>query len=178
MLVFSRITPSIRSISGGTTHNTKSTTMSFISQRNFGTKTSRCVGIIGTGNLGQSLASMLLNHTDNSVICSVRRPQREMELRTILTGDNVKFTRNNFEVAQEADCILLSVKPGQIKHVCSEISETLTPGTPVISVAAAVPLVKLHEWLPRTEKIIRCMPSSTIFKYQRRLESNEGTLFT
>lgn len=117
------------------------------------------VGIIGTGNLGQSLAHMILNRNYESLICGIRRKEREKELRQNLKGNNIKFTMKNTELAKEANCIFLSVKPGQIRDVCNEISDVVNPETSIISVAAAVPLVKLREWLPHSQIIIRCMPN-------------------
>ena len=126
------------------------------------TKVTQCVGIIGTGNLGQSLANMIINgerEIFTSLICSVRRSCRRDQLERLFLGDDVEFMGENAKIAQKADCVLISVKPWQVKGVCSDISEIVDPGTPVISTAAAVPLAKLQEWLPHTNVVIRCMPN-------------------
>ena len=125
-------------------------------------KSTQCVGIIGTGNLGQSLANMIINgerQSLTSLICSVRRSDRKEELERLFLGDDVEFTGENTKIARQADCVIISVKPWQVKSVCIDISEILDPETPVVSVAAAVSLAKLQEWLPHTEVVIRCMPN-------------------
>lgn len=128
--------------------------------------TMKKIGIIGTGSLGESLANMLLSRTDkcyDSVTCSVRRLQRKEQLEKNLIANSFSprpiITMSNIELARRSDCIILSVKPGQVKEVCNEISGIITADIPVISVAAAIPLEKLHQWLPYSKTIIRCMPN-------------------
>ena len=124
---------------------------------------SRTIGIIGTGSLGEQLAKMLIKRPDNglselSVIGSVRRQSRKQEILDQL-GSKIILFEDNKQVAVKSDLIILSVKPSQMRDVCKEISPTLLNTVPIISVAAAVPLDKLHEWLPVTNTIIRCMPN-------------------
>jgi len=130
----------------------------------------RTIGIIGTGALGQHLAKMLLLRpklphltcqpllSPINVIGSVRDPIREKFLQHCF-GSSLTLVNDNREVARKSDVIILSVKPGQIKDVCTEIAPCLNAATPIISAAAAVPLSRLHEWLPQTKTVIRCMPN-------------------
>lgn len=123
---------------------------------------SRTIGIIGTGSLGEQLVKMLLRRQDSllpfSVIGSVRRPTRKQELIETF-GSRLRLFEDNRQVAIKSDVLILSVKPGQIKDVCKEITPILLDDVPVISAAAAIPLNKLHQWLPSTNTIIRCMPN-------------------
>lgn len=128
----------------------------------------RIAGIIGTGSLGTHLIRMINSRPDISklpyqprkfplaVIGSVRTYKRERYLRDCYF---IELFKDNKEVAKRANIVLLSVKPSQIKDVCQEIASHLDPNTAVISAAAAVPLDKLHEWLPNTKTVIRCMPN-------------------
>lgn len=118
----------------------------------------KLVGIIGCGNLGESLASMLLNN-NKKVVCSVRREERLNELKHSLNYKDIKFKRCNWEVAKMSNSIILSVKPTQIRKVCTEISPFVKNNKQIISVAAAVPLYKLSKWLPKGTNIIRTMPN-------------------
>lgn len=149
-------------LNGGTITNP----ISSFSTNSFRQLQTNKIGIVGTGSLGQSLTRMLLNPGKNnieSIICSVRRSNHMEELQNSFMKDIsqsiLRFTLNNTEVVQKSNCVLLSVKPSQIKTVCDEIGENISPDVKIISVAAAVPLSKLHDWLPRTETIIRCMPN-------------------
>lgn len=116
------------------------------------------IGIIGSGNIGQSIARMLLNN-NKKVVCSVRSQNRLDELKVTLYDNNIKFKKLNWEVTKLSSAIILSVKPNIVRKVCYEISPFITPNKPIISVAAAVPLDKLHEWLPKNSTIIRAMPN-------------------
>jgi len=122
------------------------------------------IGIVGTGSLGESLATMFLFRKNNPfdlVTCSVRRAEHkhQLEEKLLFSPIPAKITTDNNQVVENSDCLILSVKPGQIKSVCEEINNNINPDTPVISVSAAVPLIKLHEWLTRTNTLIRCMPN-------------------
>lgn len=123
----------------------------------------RTIGIIGIGSLGEQLTKMLLRRPENllprvSVIGSVRRSARKQELLDKF-GTQINLFEDNRQVATKSDIIILSVKPGQIKDVCKEITPLLLDSVPVISAAAAIPLAKLHQWIPSTNTIIRCMPN-------------------
>ncbi|CAH6419489.1 Pyrroline-5-carboxylate reductase [uncultured virus] len=126
------------------------------------------VGVIGTGNLGESLIKMILRKSRiPSVICSVRTEDRKTNLINRI-GPNITKSESsiNFEfqnpiIAQKSECLILSVKPGQIKEICNEIKDFVPATTPVISAAAAISLTNLHNWLPTTKGIIRIMPGIT-----------------
>lgn len=134
--------------------------------RSFVNIQTRCktIGIIGTGSLGESLINMLLRRPNFSlspvsVVGSTLRSDRIVELRNTIISENLLLTVNNHDVIEKADEILLTVKPGQIKMVCDTIRPLVSKNTPIISAAAAIPLEKLHQWLPETKMIIRCMPN-------------------
>ena len=113
------------------------------------------VGIIGLGNLGKALAEMLIRRPDIKVIGSVRRPEHLRALTIQLP--EVEVVDNNAEVIANSNVLILAVKPNQMRDVCAGISSHIC--LPIISVAAAVPLNKLHQWLPHKSAIIRCMPN-------------------
>jgi len=126
-------------------------TMAFVS-------THKTIGIIGTGNLGKSLMTMF-HRRKAPMICSVRDNDRLRLLREKFCVYDVKLTADNTRIASEADVLILSVKPTQIKNVCRDILSNLSSDTIVISAAAAIPLSSLHYWLPHSEVIIRCIPN-------------------
>lgn len=133
-------------------------------------RTPRKIGIIGTGGLGEHIIKMLLrrpkllienprsNIVPVSVIGSVRNPIREKDLLHRF-GSSIILKADNRDIAREVDTLILSVKPGQLEKVCKEITPYLSQKTPIISVAAAAPLKRLHDWLPKSDVVIRCMPN-------------------
>lgn len=123
----------------------------------------RTVGIIGTGNLGEYLAKMLLRRPRSlinpvSVIGSVRNPIRKRDLLHRF-GPSIDLVHDNRTVVRKSNVVILAVKPGQMKQLCQEITPCISTTTPIISTAAAVPLDQLHEWLPTARTVIRCMPN-------------------
>ena len=110
------------------------------------------VGIIGLGNLGMSLATMIAKNPDLDVIGHNRShvPKNLPRIRLAAT---------NREVILRSDVVILSVKPMQIQALCAEIRPLITSKVPIISTAAAVSLTNLKQWLPETEMVIRCMPN-------------------
>lgn len=120
------------------------------------------IGIIGMGSLGESLALMLLSDTNvKHTICGSVRRQERLDVLFKTFDTSINFTLNNCQIAklENCTCIILCVKPGQLKNVCTEIRDVLPSNVPIISTVAAVSLDKLHEWLPNSKNIIRCMPN-------------------
>lgn len=145
---------------------------------------SKTVGIIGIGCLGEHIAKMLIRRPEISlgpisVLSNAFDSARKLELFHKFNGnifelkhsgpisrpnaidDNMPLIllENNGQVSKHSDYIILSVKPSQIKDICTEIKSYIDPNTPIISTAAAVPLDMLHKWLPESKNIIRCMPN-------------------
>lgn len=120
----------------------------------------RNIGVIGMGNLGQSLASMIITNSRSSVITNIRNKiNREEKLYQQFGQTHFLIVDNNRLVVHSSDILILSTKPGQIKDVCDEIKDVVLEDTPIISVAAAIPLSNLKQWLPHSKTIIRCMPN-------------------
>lgn len=113
------------------------------------------IGIIGMGNLGRSLYSMMTK-TGLSVIGKVRSVDK-LELLSQQFGYHVSL--HDHEILTAQDAIILAVKPSQLKSVCESINHSICPHIPIISTAAVVPLSKLSQWLPRSYHIVRCMPN-------------------
>lgn len=87
------------------------------------------IGLIGHGHLGQHIEKQL-------------RSQNV----TVHTSEGAREDRAdiNAKIAEEADLLLLTVKPTQMNEVIAQIRESLRSSTPVISLAAAYPLADLQ----------------------------------
>lgn len=112
----------------------------------------RSIGIIGIGNLGKML---IKTFSGKSLICGLRT----LDQKLINEYPEIDFTTNHGYLVSNVDTVILAVKPTQLKEVCGQIRSAIGFNTPVISVAAAVPLGKIQEWLPESKTIIRCMPN-------------------
>lgn len=144
----------------------------------------RIVGVIGMGNLGEHIIKMLSHRYKRkmktyTISCSFRKEEQKNRLIEKF-GNDIVLCPYNSSIAKLSDVIILCVKPSQIKELCNEINPFISENTIIISTAAAVPLNKLHEWLPSTNKIIRCMPnipcsigSGLVMYYSKYLDAKE-----
>lgn len=64
------------------------------------------------------------------------------------------------ESYQNADIIILAVKPNKMQQACSALSEKISNNTAVISVAAGITLSSLKQWAGGISAIIRVMPNT------------------
>ena len=98
------------------------------------------------------------------IVATVRRAGRAAELAqrhhgiTAIAGE--EEPDNNKQAATGSAVVILGVKPVGIADLAREISESLSPNTIVISVAAAVSLAQLEAALPAGQPVIRTMPNT------------------
>jgi pyrroline-5-carboxylate reductase len=70
-------------------------------------------------------------------------------------------TADNRAVAEQADLLVLAVKPQSMAAVLAEVRDTVARRRPlVVSIAAGVPLSQLHEGLGPATRLIRVMPNT------------------
>ncbi len=111
------------------------------------------------------MSGMLEAGTDPAdVVATVRRAERAAELAqrhhgiTAIAGE--EEPDNNKQAATGSAVVILGVKPVGITDLAREISDSLSPKTIVISVAAAVSIAQLEAALPAGQPVIRAMPNT------------------
>lgn len=121
-------------------------------------KTSQ-ISFIGAGNMANSLIRGLINQgvppshiaatdIDNNKLAEL---QSECGIRT---GDTAS-------VADQADVIVLAVKPQVMATVCQQLQALIgKPDCLIISIAAGIPVASLQQWLGDERAIVRCMPNT------------------
>jgi len=115
------------------------------------------IAVIGAGVIGGAIAKSLLRSKYKGRIIATRR---EIEKIRDLEESGVIVTRDNKKAAEEADIIIICVKPKNVEHVLREINEKIS-GKLVISVAAAVPLSFLKNIVPEA-RFVRAMPNVAV----------------
>lgn len=118
------------------------------------------LGFIGVGNMGEALlrgivASGLMLPADilASDVDSKKLSQLRNELGIGIAGSNCKL-------AEQADIILLALKPNIIKTVLSDISSCLNPPKWCISIAAGVDTSVIESVLRANTPVVRVMPNT------------------
>lgn len=109
------------------------------------------IGIIGAGNLGKALICRI-QKTGISVIASSRTPSVYSDIEIIL---------DNKKIAQDADIIILTVKPSIIGHVLEDIKDK-TKGKLIISFAAGLKISSYESILGSSAKIVRSMTNLAV----------------
>lgn len=119
---------------------------------------SQRICFIGAGNMAQAIMSGLINN-------GVAPAQIRATARTESTQKQVTDTlavlcdSDNIAACQDANVVVLAVKPQGLKAVCEQLKEVIQPGALIISVAAGIRAQSLEAWLG-PKALVRCMPNT------------------
>ncbi|MGN7200645.1 pyrroline-5-carboxylate reductase [Arthrobacter sp. SAFR-044] len=124
------------------------------------------IAFLGCGSMNEAILGGLLEagKDPGDVVATVRRAERAAELAeryhgiTAIAGE--EEPDNNKQAAKGSAVVILGVKPVGITDLAREISPALSPGTVVVSVAAAVSIAQLEAALPAGQPVIRTMPNT------------------
>ncbi|MEN9598172.1 MAG: hypothetical protein RL596_483 [Bacteroidota bacterium] len=120
------------------------------------------IAIIGGGNLGTAMAEGLIA----SGFISPNRltvTRRNISLLASLAAKGVHITSSNIHAVQQADCIILAVKPFQIKEILTEIKPYLDPTKQiVVSVVTGVWIKDIVDITGDQFPVFRAMPNTAI----------------
>lgn len=124
------------------------------------------IAFLGCGSMNEAILGGLIDGGVDpaDIVATVRRAERAAELAqrhhgiTAIAGE--EEPDNNKQAATGSGVVILGVKPAGIADLAREISESLSPDTIVISVAAAVSLAQLEAALPAGQPVIRTMPNT------------------
>jgi pyrroline-5-carboxylate reductase len=119
----------------------------------------RKLAFIGGGNMAAALIGGLLKRGLQNTHCVVADPSAEQRRR--LTQDfGIAATDDNGLAVQDAEVVVLAVKPQQMRSVAEELAPHLEPKRPLlISVAAGIPHAALSRWVGPQIAIVRTMPN-------------------
>jgi pyrroline-5-carboxylate reductase len=120
------------------------------------------VTIIGSGNIGLSLAKGLINKdfcSPNEVTLTRRNLQHLTEAKNL----GFEVSSNNAEAIQGAHIIVLAILPQQLNDVLEEITSHLdTRNQLIVSVISGVTCQDIKNKLGQDIQIIRAMPNTAI----------------
>ena len=114
---------------------------------------------IGAGNMAQSIVGGLIQQGTPKQHITLCSPTQE-KLSATQSKFGVLATTDNTQGVQNADVIVLAVKPANIRYVCEEIQPHITADTLIISVAAGITCDTMLHALNDKQPIIRCMPNT------------------
>ena len=117
------------------------------------------IGIIGTGNMGESLISGLIyakSAISKNIICSDIRKER---LKSVKDAYGVVTTTSNIDVVKGSEIVIYAIKPQIMASILRETAAHLDMSQVIISIAAGVPLAAIESCLNKDLRLIRVMPN-------------------
>ncbi|MDG2249445.1 MAG: pyrroline-5-carboxylate reductase [Gammaproteobacteria bacterium] len=115
------------------------------------------IGFVGAGNMANSLIrGLLVKGCNPSSIIVADVDQAKLQILGTECGVRCG---DNQSIADEADIIVLAVKPQVMETVCNQI--TLNVSAPlVVSIAAGIRIEQMLNWLGSNTAVVRCMPNT------------------
>jgi pyrroline-5-carboxylate reductase len=118
------------------------------------------LAVLGAGKMGGTILRAFLGQklvSPSHVMASVRHEEHALALGKEL---GVRMSTDNRTVVQDADVVLLAVKPSTVAEVLDEVRDVLKPGALVVSVAASVPTKVIEQHLSDGAAVVRAMPNT------------------
>lgn len=118
------------------------------------------IAIIGTGNLGSSIAKGLIkNKTFTSLYLS---DKNTTAVNSFSSVENVTITSDNLLAVEQSDMVIFALQPKHIIAVLESVASKITADHVVISVAAGVDIARIEGIIGNDKNIIRVMPNTAI----------------
>jgi len=118
------------------------------------------IAIIGTGNLGKSIANGLIR---NNAITTLYLTKRNLASIQDFEGyKNVFLTSDNIEAVKNSDILIFSIQPAQLEVILNDIQPFLTEKHILISTITGFSISKIEKIVGAHQFIIRAMPNTAI----------------
>jgi len=118
------------------------------------------IAIIGTGNLGKSIAKGLIK---SNVITTLYLTKRNLESINEFEGyKNVFLTTDNNEAVKQSDIIIFAIQPAHFKSILNGIKPLLTENHVLVSTITGFSISKMESIVGQDQYIIRAMPNTAI----------------
>jgi pyrroline-5-carboxylate reductase len=118
------------------------------------------IAIIGTGNLGCSIAKGLIT-TD--AITSLYLTKRNLDdIRNFEGYKNVTLTTDNQEAVKNSDILIFAVQPAHFEDILTDIEPLLTENHVLISTITGFSIAKMESIVGQDQFLIRAMPNTAI----------------
>tara|TARA_B110000037_G_scaffold140786_1_gene159195 strand:- start:611 stop:1405 length:795 start_codon:yes stop_codon:yes gene_type:complete len=118
------------------------------------------IAIIGSGNLGLSIAKGLVYNNTYTSLYLTKRDLSSIE--NWKEYNNVKITSDNKEAVKNSDIIIFTVQPSQFDSILDDIKEVLNDKHVLISAITGFSIGRMEDKLDAKYPIIRSMPNTAI----------------
>ncbi len=118
------------------------------------------IAIIGTGNLGLSIAKGILHSNGATKMYMTKRNIESIQ--SFEKYGNVVVTSDNREAVKNSDILIFAVQPGHFSQILEDVKELLTENHVVISTITGFSIAKIEGIIGAVNFIVRSMPNTAI----------------
>lgn len=118
------------------------------------------IAIIGTGNLGQSIAKGLI--TTNAITTLYLTKRNLSSIQDFEGYKDVTLTSDNAEAVTNSDILIFAVQPAHFEDILKEIKTFLNENHVIISAITGFAISKIETIIGKEQFVIRAMPNTAI----------------
>ncbi|MEA1785572.1 pyrroline-5-carboxylate reductase [Arenibacter sp. GZD96] len=118
------------------------------------------IAIIGTGNLGLSIAKGIL--FSNGATTMYLTKKNTDSLAALEKYDNVTITSNNREAVSNSDILIFAVQPRHFQDILNEVKDLFSEKHVIISTITGFSIARMEETIGTDLYILRSMPNTAI----------------
>ncbi len=119
------------------------------------------IALLGVGKLGEALLSGLLR--SGTPAADLIAAERYEERATEIASRYGVSTLAPEQAVEQADVVLLAVKPQDMQALLSSVASHVQPGTLVVSMAAGITAGTVEALLPEGTPVVRVMTNTPVF---------------
>ncbi|MDE7132297.1 MAG: pyrroline-5-carboxylate reductase [Lachnospiraceae bacterium] len=118
------------------------------------------IGFIGLGNMAKAIIGGMLDQKIVRAEDIIGTAKTEETMAAVREMYGIGIRKNNIEVAEESDTLILAVKPQFFAEVIGQIRDTVSENTLIVSIAAGKSMEWIEKTFGREIKLVRCMPNT------------------
>lgn len=121
---------------------------------------SKKLGFIGAGNMAKAMMGGIIRNEiiscDEIIASDAYAPSLDAAKENL----NISITEGNLKVVEEAEIIVLSVKPQYYATVIKEIKDSVKENQIIVTIAPGQTIERLNSLFEKPVKIVRTMPNT------------------
>lgn len=118
------------------------------------------ITFIGAGNMASAIIGGLIDSGVSPSDITATAPN-ESELTPLAARLGINTNTDNNAAVEDADVVLLAVKPQIMRSVCEAMRDNVQQQSPlIISIAAGLDAATIDQWLGGNNALVRCMPNT------------------
>ena len=121
---------------------------------------SKKLGFIGAGNMAKAMMGGIIKNKIISCDEIIASDAYVPGLAATKESLNIETTENNLKVIEEAEVVVLAVKPQYYAQVINEIRDYVRENQIIVTIAPGQTLDKLNSLFDKDVKIVRTMPNT------------------